>query len=217
MGSYGSLERTPWHFERQRTFALILKRLIDFTLAILLLLVIAPLIGLIAFLICLDSPGPVFYISERIGQWGLPFPCLKFRTMVIDADLQKKRLAEMNERDSVLFKLSNDPRVTRFGKFLRRHSIDELPQLLNILRGEMSLVGPRPSLPEEVAMYEPKHMVRLAVLPGLTGLWQVESRRDPSFANYISLDIQYVQSWTIWLDMKILFRTLGAVIHGTGT
>ena len=136
--------------------------------------------------------------------------------MVKDADLLKDSLVGMNERDSVLFKLSNDPRVTRLGRFLRRHSLDELPQLLNILRGDMSFVGPRPPLAEEVAMYEPEHFIRLAVLPGLTGLWQVEARRNPSFANYISLDTEYVRKWTLWMDIKIIFRTAGAVLRGTG-
>jgi lipopolysaccharide/colanic/teichoic acid biosynthesis glycosyltransferase len=217
MGFYGSLERAFLYCERQRTVAVFLKRLMDLTLALVALVVLAPLLGLVAFLIRLGSPGPVFYISERIGKWGYPFSCLKFRTMVLDADVQREKFADMNERDLVLFKLSNDPRVTRLGKFLRKYSIDELPQLLNILRGEMSLVGPRPPLAKEVEMYETEHLVRLAVLPGLTGLWQVESRNNPSFANYIALDTQYVEKWTLWLDMTILYRTVGAVIRGTGS
>jgi lipopolysaccharide/colanic/teichoic acid biosynthesis glycosyltransferase len=129
----------------------------------------------------------------------------------------KKDLAAMNERDGVLFKLSNDPRVTRIGKLLRKYSIDELPQLLNVLRGEMSMVGPRPPLASEVEKYELEHLRRLDVLPGITGLWQVQARRDSSFAKYIALDTSYVENWSFWLDMKILLRTVGVVLAGTGS
>ena len=197
--------------------ALALKRSVDVGLSLLSLTLLAPLMALLAVLIRMDSSGPSFYISERIGKRGYPFRCFKFRTMVEDAESLKDSLAAINERDSVIFKLSNDPRVTRFGSFLRRYSLDELPQLLNVLLGDMSLVGPRPPVAAEVEMYEPEHFVRLEVLPGLTGLWQVLSRRDPSFANYISLDRAYVENWTFWLDIKILVRTAGTVLRGTGS
>ena len=146
----------------------------------------------------------------------MAFPFFKFRTMVKGADALRNQLEALNERDEVFFKLSKDPRVTRVGGFLRKYSLDELPQLLNVLRGDMSLVGPRPPLASEVEKYEPEHLIRFAVLPGLTGLWQIESRRDPSFAKYIALDTRYVHNWSFWLDIKVLFRTAGVVLRGTG-
>jgi lipopolysaccharide/colanic/teichoic acid biosynthesis glycosyltransferase len=123
----------------------------------------------------------------------------------------------MNERDTVLFKITNDPRITRVGRFLRKYSLDELPQLFNVLRGDMSLVGPRPPIASEVKRYELNHLRRLDVLPGITGLWQVQARQDPSFDSYISLDTAYIENWSLWLDAKILVRTIGVVISGTGT
>jgi lipopolysaccharide/colanic/teichoic acid biosynthesis glycosyltransferase len=123
----------------------------------------------------------------------------------------------MNERDSVLFKITNDPRITRTGRFLRKYSLDELPQLINVLRGDMSMVGPRPPIASEVRRYELNHLRRLDVVPGITGLWQVQARQDPSFDSYISLDTAYIENWSLWLDIKILVRTVGVVISGTGT
>ena len=199
-----------------RKSALALKRLVDITLALLVIAALTPLMVVLGVLIFIESPGPVFYTSERIGKDGVAFPFFKFRTMVKGADAFKTQLEILNERDAVFFKLSKDPRVTCIGGFLRKYSLDELPQLLNVLRGEMSLVGPRPPLASEVEKYEPEHLIRFAVLPGLTGLWQIESRSDPSFANYIALDTRYVQNWSLWLDMKILFRTPGVVLRGTG-
>jgi lipopolysaccharide/colanic/teichoic acid biosynthesis glycosyltransferase len=178
---------------------------------------LAPLMLFLVVLIYLDSSGPMFYTSERIGKNGYPFPCFKLRTMVKDAESLKAQIAALNERDTILFKVSMDPRVTRIGGFLRKHSLDELPQLLNVLRGEMSMVGPRPPLASEVEMYQPEHFVRLSVLPGITGLWQIESRRNPSFANYIALDRRYVENWSLWLDLKILVRTAAVVFRGTGS
>jgi lipopolysaccharide/colanic/teichoic acid biosynthesis glycosyltransferase len=137
--------------------------------------------------------------------------------MVQDADKLKEKLAHMNERDSVLFKISNDPRITRVGRILRKYSLDELPQFYNVLRGDMSLVGPRPPIAREVEQYELDHLRRLEVLPGITGLWQVEARQDPSFDSYISLDTAYVDNWSLWLDLKILARTVGVVFAGTGS
>jgi len=137
--------------------------------------------------------------------------------MVQDADKLKEKLAHMNERDSVLFKIANDPRITRVGRHLRKYSLDELPQFYNVLRGDMSLVGPRPPIAREVEQYDIEHLRRLDVLPGITGLWQVEARQDPSFDSYISLDTAYVENWSLWLDMKILARTLGVVFAGTGS
>ncbi|MBW4026806.1 sugar transferase [Acidipila rosea] len=205
------------HRSDSRTIALFVKRLVDISLSLAALIAVFPLMVIIAAMVRLDSDGPIFYVSERIGKRGRVFPCMKFRTMVRDAEVKKKDLAALNERDGILFKLSNDPRVTRVGKFLRKYSLDELPQFFNVLRGEMSIVGPRPPIASEVAKYDLEHFRRLEVLPGLTGLWQVQSRQDSSFAKYIALDTAYVENWSFWLDLKILLRTAEVVIRGTGT
>jgi lipopolysaccharide/colanic/teichoic acid biosynthesis glycosyltransferase len=159
----------------------------------------------------------VFYSSERIGKKGRVFRCLKFRTMVRDAESRRADVMHMNERDGVLFKITNDPRITKLGRFLRKYSLDELPQFFNVLRGDMSIVGPRPPLASEVKEYKLSHLRRLDVMPGITGLWQVQARQDPSFDNYISLDVTYVDNWSIWLDLKILVRTIAVVLAGTGS
>jgi lipopolysaccharide/colanic/teichoic acid biosynthesis glycosyltransferase len=137
--------------------------------------------------------------------------------MVRDADSRRAEIMHMNERDDVLFKVSNDPRVTRLGRFLRKYSLDELPQFINVIRGEMSIVGPRPPLAGEVRKYDLDHLRRLDVTPGITGLWQVQGRQDPSFASYVSLDVTYIDNWSIWLDFKIIMRTIAVVFSGTGT
>jgi len=137
--------------------------------------------------------------------------------MVADAERRQAEVLHMNERDGVLFKASNDPRVTRVGRILRKYSLDELPQFVNVLRGDMSMVGPRPPIASEVQRYDLSHLRRLDVLPGMTGLWQVQARQDPSFDSYISLDTAYIQNWSLWLDLKILIRTLSVVCAGTGS
>jgi lipopolysaccharide/colanic/teichoic acid biosynthesis glycosyltransferase len=137
--------------------------------------------------------------------------------MVRDAETRRAEMMHMNERDDVLFKISDDPRITRLGHFLRKYSLDELPQFFNVLRGEMSIVGPRPPLAGEVRKYDLNHLRRLDVNPGITGLWQVQGRRDPSFASYVSLDVTYIDNWSIWLDFKIVLRTIAVVFAGTGT
>jgi lipopolysaccharide/colanic/teichoic acid biosynthesis glycosyltransferase len=136
--------------------------------------------------------------------------------MVRDAESQRNEIAHLNEREGILFKISKDPRVTPLGAWLRKYSLDELPQLFNVLRGEMSLVGPRPSLSSEVDQYEPHHLRRLSVMPGMTGLWQVEARSNPSFDSYFALDCKYADDWSLWLDLKILARTFRVVLLGTG-
>ncbi len=183
----------------------------------LILIVISPLLLVVAIAIKLDSRGPVFYSSERIGKKGRVFRCTKFRTMVLDAEQRRADVMHMNEREGVLFKISNDPRVTRLGRFLRKYSLDELPQFYNVLRGDMSIVGPRPPLASEVKEYKLSNLRRLDVTPGITGLWQVQARQDPSFDSYISLDVAYIENWSIWLDIKIILRTIGVVLAGTGT
>ena len=205
------------HRRQPRIIGLFFKRIVDIMLSSAALLAVAPLMVALAMAIKLDSEGPVLYVSNRIGKRGRVFPCFKFRTMVNNAERMKKDLAAMNERDGILFKMSNDPRITRLGRFLRKYSLDELPQFLNVLRGEMSIVGPRPPIASEVEKYELEHFRRLEVLPGLTGLWQVQARHDPSFAKYIALDTAYVENWSFWLDLKILVRTANVVLRGTGT
>jgi exopolysaccharide biosynthesis polyprenyl glycosylphosphotransferase len=197
--------------------ALMLKRVMDVVLASAALFILGPLLLLIALLIWLDSRGPVLYRAERVGRKGCKFTCLKFRTMVRGADQRREELAHLNERKGVLFKMSNDPRVSRVGAFLRKYSLDETPQFINVLRGEMSLVGPRPPIASEVEQYQLAHLRRLDVLPGMTGLWQVEARQDPSFERYLSLDTAYVENWHLLLDLSILVRTVGVVLSGTGS
>jgi exopolysaccharide biosynthesis polyprenyl glycosylphosphotransferase len=197
--------------------AFLTKRLMDLALSCLVLLLFWPLLALIALVIAFDSRGSVLYRAERIGRDGRKFTCFKFRTMVVGADQRQAELAHLNERKGVLFKIPNDPRVSRVGAFLRKYSLDELPQLFNVLRGEMSLVGPRPPLAGEVEQYQLIHLRRLDVLPGMTGLWQVEARQDPSFDSYIALDTAYVENWNLLLDLRILARTAGVVLSGTGS
>jgi exopolysaccharide biosynthesis polyprenyl glycosylphosphotransferase len=207
----------PLHRREPRIIGLYCKRVVDIVLSFLALIITAPLMLAVAIAVKLESEGPVFYISDRIGKRGRVFPCFKFRTMVDNAEKLKKDLTALNERDGVLFKVSNDPRVTRLGRILRKYSLDELPQFLNVLRGEMSIVGPRPPIASEVEKYELEHFRRLEVLPGLTGLWQVQARHDPSFARYIALDTAYVENWSFWLDLRILIQTANVVARGTGT
>lgn len=190
------------------------KRLFDIILASILLVIATPLLLLVALWIRLDDGGPVFFHQIRIGRDGRPFPCFKLRTMVVDAEA---RLAEMQAREGhVLFKDANDPRITRPGRLLRRLSIDELPQLLNVLRGEMSLVGPRPPLPTEVEQYETDMLRRLNVRPGITGLWQVSGRSDLSWEDTVRLDLYYVDNWSLIQDLLILARTVSAVFSSRG-
>jgi len=206
----------PLHRRSPRMVGLLCKRAVDILLSLLALVIAAPVMLLVALAIKLESEGPVFYVSDRIGKRGRVFPCFKFRTMVNEAERMQKDLSALNERDGVLFKVKNDPRVTRLGRILRKYSLDELPQFLNVLRGEMSIVGPRPPIASEVEKYELEHMRRLEVLPGLTGLWQVQARHDPSFAKYIALDTAYVENWSFWLDLRILVQTANVVLRGTG-
>lgn len=212
----GGYPVTPLHHTRSKVFATFFKRVFDIIFSVIALGVALPLMLIIALAVRLDSEGTILYVSERIGKRGRVFSCFKFRTMVKDAEMRKKELAAQNERDGILFKVSNDPRITRIGRVLRKYSLDELPQFFNVLRGEMSIVGPRPPIASEVAQYELEHFRRLEAKPGITGLWQVQARQDSSFAKYIELDTAYVENWSFWLDIKILMRTVLVVIHGTG-
>ena len=192
------------------------KRALDFATALVGLVVLAPLMSVIALAIKLDSPGPAIFSQTRVGKGGWPFTCYKFRTMRAGAEKEKEELAELNEAQGALFKIKNDPRMTRLGWVLRRTSLDELPQLYNILKGDMSLVGPRPQLPEEVSQYVEWHKKRLETWPGLTGLWQVSGRSNLTFGEMCLLDIYYIEHWSPVLDTKILLQTIPKVIFGDG-
>jgi exopolysaccharide biosynthesis polyprenyl glycosylphosphotransferase len=213
----GQFPTIPLHRGETPVIGMFLKRVLDVLLSSVALIVLSPLIAGVSVAIMMDSPGPIFYCSDRIGKKGRVFSCIKFRTMVADAEHRRAEVLHMNERDGVLFKASNDPRVTRVGRILRKYSLDELPQFVNVLRGDMSMVGPRPPIASEVKRYDLSHLRRLDVLPGMTGLWQVQARQDPSFDSYISLDTAYIQNWSLWLDLKILIRTLSVVCAGTGS
>ena len=193
-----------------------LKRSIDIVGSAMGLLLLSPFLLAIALWIKRDSPGGAFFGQVRSGQNGEPFTCWKFRTMVQDAEERKVELEHLSEGPGLLFKLKDDPRVTKAGKRLRRYSLDELPQLYNVLRGEMSLVGPRPALPSEVEQYDDWVANRLQVKPGMTGLWQVSGRTDTSFADYVRYDLFYIQNWSLSLDLWILWRTLRAVTTAEG-
>jgi exopolysaccharide biosynthesis polyprenyl glycosylphosphotransferase len=212
----GDLPLICLHAERMPAAGLGLKRLVDMLGAGLALALMSPVLAIIALLIKLDSPGPVFYRALRAGRKGRPFRCWKFRTMVSDADALKDRLRKINHRSGPFFKIVNDPRITRLGRFLRRYSLDEFPQLWNVLQGEMSLVGPRPHPMDDLACYEVEHLARLDVTPGMTGLWQVTARRDPSFRRGMELDREYIQTWSLTADLCILLKTFRAVVQGSG-
>ncbi len=205
------------HWQPIPAVGLAVKRFLDVILAAGALLLAAPLFILVAILIKYDSPGPVFYAGDRVGRKGRRFRCYKFRTMVVDANLRKDDLRGANERQGPFFKLENDPRVTRLGRWLRRTSLDELPQLINVIRGEMSLVGPRPHPVDDYELYSIEHLRRLDVSPGLTGLWQVTARSDPSFETNMALDLEYIESWSLGLDFKILIKTIPAVLRAEGS
>jgi len=198
------------------TTALVIKRAVELTLIILSAPVWMLVFGLVALLIRLDSPGPVFFKHRRVGKDGHEFDMYKFRSMVKNADEQQAALAELNEADGPLFKIKNDPRLTRVGKFLRRTSIDELPQLFNVIRGEMSLIGPRPGTPEELTQYEPWQRARILVKPGLSGLWQVSGRSDIPFEEMCLLDIYYIENWSLGLDIRIVLQTIPYALLGRG-
>jgi exopolysaccharide biosynthesis polyprenyl glycosylphosphotransferase len=195
---------------------LVLKRTIDLALVLLAAPVLLPLAGLLALLVKWDSPGPAIFQQRRVGKNGKLFTTYKFRTMVVGAEERKAELAQLNESDGPSFKMRNDPRTTRLGRFLRRASLDEIPQLWNVLRDEMSLVGPRPPLPEEVVRYDEWHRRRLEVKPGLTGLWQVLGRSDTSFDEMVRLDIYYAENWSPGMDLRIMIETIPAVLSGKG-
>lgn len=198
-------------------FSYALKRFLDFSLALLALFILLPLFSFTALAIVIENPGPIIYSQQRVGKDGKPFKFYKFRSMIVNADKLKDKLLQENEsKDGVIFKMKRDPRITRVGRFIRRFSIDELPQLINVLKGEMSMVGPRPPVPREVNQYTLEDRKRLHIKPGITCIWQVEGRSDIPFNEQVELDKEYIRSQSFWEDIKILFKTIPAVLTGKG-
>jgi len=216
MDRIGEVPLITLHREPLPSAALFLKRLLDITGGTFALALASPLMAIVAVLIRLDSPGPVFYSAERTGAKGRRFRCYKFRSMVNDATQLKEDLRARNQRQGPIFKIDDDPRITRVGRIIRRYSLDELPQLWNVLRGEMSLVGPRPHPVDEVYRYELHQFRRLDVKPGITGLWQVTARDCPSFELNMHLDLTYIENWTLLLDLRILASTIRVLFAPEG-
>jgi exopolysaccharide biosynthesis polyprenyl glycosylphosphotransferase len=212
----GDIPLISLHEERLPVVGLFVKRVLDVAGAGVALMLLAPALAVIAILVRLDSSGPVLYAALRAGRKGRPFRCYKFRTMVRNADGLKEELRERNEKQGPFFKITDDPRITRVGRVLRRYSLDELPQLWNVLRGEMSLVGPRPHPLDDFSGYSIEHLPRLDVIPGMTGLWQVTARRNPSFQAGMKLDIEYIHRWSLGMDFRILLKTAAVVLRGSG-
>ncbi|MBK1632619.1 glycosyl transferase [Thiohalocapsa halophila] len=195
----------------------LLKRLFDILASAVLLVLLLPVLGLVALAIRLESPGPVLFRQTRVGRWGQLFTMWKLRSMYIDAEARKAALMAQNEMaGGVIFKMKDDPRVTKVGRFIRKTSIDELPQLWNVLRGDMSLVGPRPPVPAEVDEYSLSDRRRLEVIPGITCIWQISGRSEIPFDQQVELDVQYIESQSFWMDLKILLKTVPALLLGTG-
>jgi exopolysaccharide biosynthesis polyprenyl glycosylphosphotransferase len=196
---------------------LLAKRVFDVTCTLLALPILIPIFLIVAIAIKLDSPGPVFFVQQRVGIRKYIFPMYKFRSMYIDAEEKLKEIEHLNEAEGPIFKIKNDPRITRLGRFIRKTSIDELPQLINVLKGEMSLVGPRPMSIRDVDLFD--HGVqrkRFSVQPGLTCIWQISGRSNLPFEKWLELDLEYIENWNFWLDLKILLKTLPAVVKSSG-
>ena len=204
------------HRESLPGATLFLKRWLDVAGAAFGLVLASPLMAIVALLIRLESPGPVIYSAERTGAKGRRFRCYKFRSMVTDAEILKDELRDRNQREGPIFKIDDDPRVTRVGRIIRRYSLDELPQFWNVLRGDMSLVGPRPHPVDEVNHYELQHYRRLDVKPGITGLWQITARGCPSFELNMHLDLTYIENWSLLLDLRILASTVHVLFAPEG-
>ena len=203
-------------FREDLLWQLLIKRTMDLAISLTTLIVLSPLLAGVALAIKLTSPGAVLFKQQRVGMNKRTFTLIKFRSMYSDAEQRKASLAALNEQDGPVFKIKNDPRITPIGRLIRKTSIDELPQLLNVIRGEMSLVGPRPPLPEEVDQYDWIYRRRLSIKPGLTCLWQISGRSNLPFARWMQLDREYTENWSIWLDIKILLKTVPVVLSGNG-
>lgn len=206
-----------WHIFTAQYGGFIVKRAFDAMVASIVMLLLSPLFLLVILIIRLDSPGPILFSQDRIGKNGRVFKMWKFRSMYIDAEQRKAELMKHNQmKGGVLFKMKDDPRVTRVGKFIRKFSIDELPQFINVFLGDMSLVGPRPPLPVEVAQYTPYQRQRLEVMPGITCIWQVSGRSEISFAQQVEMDIEYISTQSFWQDVTLLLKTVPAVLSTRG-
>ncbi|MCF7920704.1 MAG: exopolysaccharide biosynthesis polyprenyl glycosylphosphotransferase [Candidatus Cloacimonetes bacterium] len=199
------------------SFSYSLKRFLDLILSLAGIILLSPVLVITAFAIILEDPGPIIYSQSRVGKDGKLFYFFKFRSMIVNADHLKEALLKNNEsKDGVIFKMKHDPRITKVGRFIRKYSIDELPQLINVLKGDMSMVGPRPPLPKEVNQYTLEDRKRLHIKPGITCIWQVEGRSDIPFKEQVELDKEYIRSQSLWSDLKILLKTIPAVITGKG-
>jgi exopolysaccharide biosynthesis polyprenyl glycosylphosphotransferase len=214
---HGDIPVLTYHSKAFDTGQLFLKRCLDIVGAIVGLIFTGLLFPCIALAIRLESKGPLFFGQERVGENGRTFMCWKFRSMHMDAEARKQELMSQNEMTGAMFKMKDDPRITRTGRFLRRSSLDELPQFWNVLKGEMSLVGTRPPTPDEVATYENWHRKRICIKPGITGLWQVSGRNKiQNFDDVVRLDIRYIEEWSMWLDIKLIFKTFWVVMASKG-
>ncbi len=207
--SQEAIPRRPVHYR-------VWKRGFDLAVSLVLVALLLPVFLVLALLVKLTSRGPVFYASTRVGRCGKPFKFLKFRTMYADADKRLAELLEQNEKDGPIFKIKDDPRITPIGRILRKYSLDELPQLLHVMRGEMSMVGPRPPVPREVALYDDFARQRLTIKPGITCYWQIQGRSNLSFEEWMALDHKYIKEMSFWTDVKILAQTPKAVFKGEG-
>jgi exopolysaccharide biosynthesis polyprenyl glycosylphosphotransferase len=216
IGHVGDFPVMDLHWQPIPTLGLFVKRIFDVVVSSFCLIICSPVLAALAMRIKLDSPGPVFHRSRRVGKKGYVYTCYKLRTMSVNAEEMKESLRHRNERQGPCFKINDDPRITRLGKFLRKYSLDELPQLWNVLKGDMSLVGPRPHPLDDFKQYTLDHLCRLDVKPGMTGLWQVQARRDPSFETNMRHDLDYIQNWNLWLDLRILGKTLPTILQGEG-
>lgn len=212
--TYYLFKKNSWVVVIQSTY--FLKRLFDIIVSILLMIGLSPVFLITALAIKIEDRGPVFYNQTRVGKWGKLFTMTKFRSMVVNADKMKDDLLDQDESGGVIFKMKRDPRITRVGRIVRKLSLDELPQLWNVFKGDMSLVGPRPPVPREVAEYGYSDRRRLDIHPGITCIWQVSGRSDIDFEGQVKLDVQYIESQSFWIDMKILFQTIPAVLLGKG-
>jgi exopolysaccharide biosynthesis polyprenyl glycosylphosphotransferase len=195
---------------------LAIKRAIDIFVSVLALLLLTPLLLVVAAAVGLTSAGPIFYIQQRVGRDGTPIRMFKFRSMYDHAHDHREEHVERNMHNGPIFKIRDDPRITPVGRIIRRFSIDELPQLFNVLIGQMSLVGPRPPLPEEFVYYGPRERLRLLAKPGVTCIWQVSGRSNLDFDTWMNMDLEYIQNWSLWLDLKLLGKTVPAVLTGRG-
>lgn len=216
ISTYQDVEVIDFYTSPQMNWQVVTKRIFDLTTSLFLLSIFLPLMAIVAILIKLSSPGPIIFKQKRMGYNGRIFNCYKFRTMIENAENLKQHLFELNEMKGPVFKIKNDPRVTKIGMFLRKTSIDELPQLVNVLKGDMSLVGPRPPIPEEVCQYQLSDRRRLSIKPGITCTWQVSGRNSVSFEEWMELDQKYIDEWSLLLDFKILLKTIPAVLLQKG-